>query len=287
MSAFDLAQLIVLHEKTGFFEWLVTKLYKNLIFSGDTCIDAGAHRGIHTFPMAHQVGLKGRVMAFEPIPSFAQRLRAIANDGFFENVEIFQCALSNEIGTSEFCHVMNAPGWSGLRPRAKWDKPVETSTIRVNLVTLDSILQDRPCGRLKFYKLDIEGAEFHALRGSKNTLLRWRPFLVFENGYNMVARQYGYTRDEWFRFFDDIGYAVRDLYGGEYDRREWPRPHQPWYTLAFPADGEYEPWVRNIWPVLVSDTVARAREVLSAVHREPPDVTAPAPATWESGVPWR
>jgi FkbM family methyltransferase len=255
MSAFDLAELIMLQKRTDFFERLVAKLYKNLVSTGDTCIDAGANRGFHTFPLAHRVGSKGRVIAFEPVPRLAQRLRAIANDGFFENVEIFECALSNEIGISEFCHVTNEPGWSGLRPRAKRDKPVETSTIKVNVVTLDSIFA-RPHGEPKFYKLDIEGAEFHALLGSRKVLLRWRPLLVFESGYNAVARQYGYSRGEWFAFFDSIGYAIRDRYGGEYDRHEWPRPYQPWYTLAFPVDSTYEAWVREFWPALLSETVA-------------------------------
>jgi len=58
------------------FEQMLEDYYREVLGPGEACIDVGAHVGRHTFPMAHCVGSKGRVFAFEPIPAIAAQLRS-------------------------------------------------------------------------------------------------------------------------------------------------------------------------------------------------------------------
>jgi predicted methyltransferase len=49
------------------FEAVLRRVYESVLKPGDVAIDAGAHIGSHTFPMALTVGPEGKVYAFEPI----------------------------------------------------------------------------------------------------------------------------------------------------------------------------------------------------------------------------
>ena len=64
-------------------------------------------------------------------------------------------------------------------------------TIVVATTTLDGTIPgDQP---IAFIKMDIEGGEFHALKGAVKTIKRWQPVIVFEAG-NKSTGQYGVTR---------------------------------------------------------------------------------------------
>lgn len=49
---------------SDFFELIIARCYADILTEGDCCLDIGANHGIHTVPMAKQVGLNGRVIAY-------------------------------------------------------------------------------------------------------------------------------------------------------------------------------------------------------------------------------
>jgi FkbM family methyltransferase len=53
-------------------------------------------------------------------------------------------------------------------------------TETVSLTTLDQYVLEKGISRIDLIKLDIEGAEYQAFLGAKNTLATLRPALVFE-----------------------------------------------------------------------------------------------------------
>ena len=55
------------HDGAFLYEKIIQQLYTAILEPGDTCIDVGANKGFHTFPMASLVGDAGKVYAFEPI----------------------------------------------------------------------------------------------------------------------------------------------------------------------------------------------------------------------------
>jgi len=67
------------------------------------------------------------------------------------------------------------------------------------MVALDSLeLQS-----LDFFKLDVEGGEVEALMGARETLLRHRPIVLFED--KGFWKRYGYTRRAPQEFLVSIG----------------------------------------------------------------------------------
>ncbi len=101
-----------------------------------------------------------------------------------------QAAVSDSNGEAEFQFVENDPAYSGVRRRV-YDRPdPRVVTIRVPVATVDETI---PAGQpIAFMKIDIEGGEYHAIKGAVSTIRQWQPVIVFEAGSRSTG-QYGVT----------------------------------------------------------------------------------------------
>lgn len=201
-----------------------------------TGIDVGAYDGAMVEIMV-RIAPAGIHYAFEPLPHLAEELRAR-----FPNVRVSQVAVCDRTGISEFQYVRNDPGYSGLRRRI-YDRPdAELVTIQVATTTLDDAIPANQ--RVAFIKLDIEGAEYHALKGAIQTLKRWRPVVVFEAGIPSTG-EYGVTADDVFTLVvTNLRYELSTMRrwlqrGPPYSREEfryiWERGLE-FYFIATPAE---------------------------------------------------
>jgi FkbM family methyltransferase len=205
------------------FEQMLEDYYREVLGPGEACIDVGAHVGRHTFPMAHCVGSKGRVFAFEPIPAIAAQLRASikaeqdrgAAQKLTARIELHECALADMKGVVDFVLVHEAPGYSGLLPR-HYDGEVTTEIIRVDVRQLDELATGFP--PIKFIKIDCEGAELRVMRGARNLLKRDRPLISFECG-DASLESYDYDAGDIYDFLDENGYAVCSIHREPLDRK--------------------------------------------------------------------
>ena len=59
---------------------------------------------------------------------------------------------------------------------------------------------------------------------------------MFECDRAVSARTYGYGPNEFFGFFEGLGYRLCDLFGRPFARPDWDTPGFPYYFIAF-ADG--------------------------------------------------
>jgi FkbM family methyltransferase len=167
------------------------------------CIDAGAHQGSI---LRHMIDIspRGRHYAFEPLPLLSQKLTAN-----FPQAIVHQVALSDRSHESEFLFVENAPAYSGLRHRI-YDRPdPQITVIRVCVTTLDEIIP--PGEKIAFIKLDIEGGEFHAIKGGSEMIRRSKPVIVFEGGKRSTG-QYGVSADDVFLLMTEVfGYELSTM----------------------------------------------------------------------------
>jgi FkbM family methyltransferase len=145
----------------------------------------------------------GKHIAFEPIPAMFEDLQ----DKFGHQVQIHPFALSNETGDIEFHHVVTNPAYSGIRKRT-YSGDETVSKIKVKQARLDDILS--PETPVHVIKIDVEGAEYQVLTGSEQTLMRWKPVVIFENGLG-ASDHYGTTPEMIFQLFDRCGMAINLL----------------------------------------------------------------------------
>ena len=161
------------------------ELVGRMLAPGETFVDGGAHVGLFSLVAAARVGETGRVVSFEPTSATRARLAKNLALNSFHNVDVVAAALSSEVGTAAF-RVFDVVG-SGLNhlgPAGAETGAVET----VSVTTLDAALADRNVGRVAFVKLDLEGAEYAALRGAERMLADYRPDLLLEIEPSHLAR---------------------------------------------------------------------------------------------------
>ena len=193
-------------------------ILRRVLSGGKVGVDVGAHAGVILREML-AAAPDGRHHAFEPIPHLAAKLREE-----FPRLRVHQKALGDEPGADTFLHVVNDPGYSGLR-RRDYDRPDPVfEELPVEVVRLDDVIP--PGEDVAFIKLDIEGGEFHALRGATRTIRRCKPVVVFEAALRSTGH-YGVSAGELFDLIaGEMGFAVWTL-------RAWLTGGRPYTRAAF------------------------------------------------------
>ena len=200
----------------------------------DSCaIDVGAHTGAILSHMV-RIAPKGQHIAIEPLPHLAGALRQA-----FATVQVHELAVSDHAGTDSFVHVENEPAYSGLRQRI-YDRPdPQLATIVVRVQRLDDLVG---ATRIAFIKLDIEGGEYHALRGAARCLKRDHPIIVFEAGAKSTG-QYGITPEMFYGMLaDEFEYQISTMRRWLGNRPAWSRDEwvtnwhrgPEYYFIAYP-----------------------------------------------------
>lgn len=191
------------------------------------CIDIGAHAGVILREIT-RCAPKGRHIAFEPLPAFAEQL---ARE--FPTVDVRNAAVSDHSGEAIFFVVPDDPMQSGLKPRSTAD--ANSTPITVAVEKLDDCLPEGYIPTL--IKIDVEGGERQVLEGAMRTIVDHRPIVCFEHGpgaehaYDTVPEQVYdllVTRARM-RIFDIDG-------NGPYDREKFIATyHEPiWNFVAHP-----------------------------------------------------
>ncbi|MGE3260744.1 MAG: FkbM family methyltransferase [Bacteriovoracia bacterium] len=157
--------------------------------SGDHVLDIGANFGYYTSRLSALCG-SGKVHAFEPIPSTAADLAAIVHKLRLKNVELHSVGVGERNGIVEFelplqdvgtpsagqAHISGRDN-SGMDSHYSFKKSVK---VRCQVAALDSAEWRERIARVAFIKIDIEGAEYFALKGMAALLGRDQPVVLME-----------------------------------------------------------------------------------------------------------
>ena len=197
-------------------EEIIQGTYRAILRPGDTAIDCGAHTGYHTKPML-EICREGRVIAYEALPHLAERL---ANElGNWTSLELKSCAVQADpdIEKISFQFVPERPGRSGILSATI--NTLETNKYEYQLIEVSASTIDKDVTELgiepatvAFIKLDLEGGEYNALQGAKETLRSGRPFLAYENGV-FAAKTMGYTDHDFSKMLEELDYVRVSVFG--------------------------------------------------------------------------
>lgn len=131
---------------------------------GEIVIDVGAHIGFYTLKAAREVGPEGTVIAIEPdLRNFLLLKRNVAINRF-NNVITLNVALSDTNGQKSFYASID-PLYSSF-----YFPSHVRHTKKVEVVTLDKLLQDLGIDKVDWIKVDVEGAELMVLGGGERIL---------------------------------------------------------------------------------------------------------------------
>jgi FkbM family methyltransferase len=131
------------------------------VSEGDCVWDVGANIGHYTSIFADLVGGAGRVLAFEPSPENAARLRdAMAGRA---NVTIFTMGLSNTSETALLVQGEDDLGATSHLSTSSADNEQKTYTIELH--SGDYLLESPDIPAPNVLKIDVEGHEIEVLEG--------------------------------------------------------------------------------------------------------------------------
>lgn len=217
MDALTTKQLIGKFDFQIDYEEVLEKNYSKLINPGDTVVDIGAHVGRHLRVFERLVTETGSLYGFEPLKKQFSYLTATFQA---ENVRLFNLALSNFNGETEFWECENYPEESGLKQRVVYNREdARLKSIKVQVKQLDDFMD---CfTRLDYIKLDAEGAEVDILEGAARVISKFRPIISTEYGGPGYGA-YGRQRRSLFDLCEKNHYSVTDIFGNPiFDLSEW------------------------------------------------------------------
>jgi FkbM family methyltransferase len=180
---------------------LLKKIIKQTINEDDNCIDIGCHKG-EILELFIRYAPKGKHFAFEPIPYYYEKLKTK-----FPSVNVLNCALSDESGKQKFFWIKDKPAYSGLSKRKFSNADDQIQEINVETKKLDEIIPENI--KIKFIKIDVEGAELKVLQGAEKIIKRDKPVIAFEFGIG-GSEFYNISAQDMFKFFAERNYLLFD-----------------------------------------------------------------------------
>lgn len=173
--------LVVSDPPTDYEKWLIASqggsveivsLCRALLGARGTFVDVGANIGSISAPIA----LNGhQVFAVEMIPQNCLKLFLMAEANGIHDMEIAQLAASDQSG---FIAYTGREAWGEVNLSGRGNQAVR--------LPLDSLLTRKRLtadegDRSLVIKIDVEGHELAVLRGLRQTISKYRPFIIFES----------------------------------------------------------------------------------------------------------
>lgn len=151
-------------------EWPQRELLVRLLPPGGVFLDVGAHVGLYTLALA---GKASRVIAVEPNPAAAAQLRANLALNDVTNVDVLEVAAWDGAAPLDLSNPQPPTG-----EMSGWMRTLPVENGQIWGQRLDMALD---LDRLDLVKVDVEGADLHALRGMSGLLHEHRPVLFVES----------------------------------------------------------------------------------------------------------
>jgi FkbM family methyltransferase len=166
---------------------------------GDWVIDIGANVGHYTLKLSDVVGVRGRVIALEPVPDTFELLTANAALARHQNITLVNAAAAESTRLA----AMSIPTFddTGLTNfyQAQLADVQHESALHVMCIAVDALDLPHP---IRLVKIDTEGHELAVLRGMVKLLKRDRPTLIVEDNAPEVGS-----------FLTALGYQAEKLPG--------------------------------------------------------------------------
>lgn len=212
----------------GIYDLCVSETLWRIIDKGETCVDVGANIGYMTSLMAHRVGLRGRVVAFEPHPNIYQRLsknvRNWSAGNNWNQIEISNLAVSDKLGQAQLFVPTNFDlnqGTASLMCSSNEIDHLIEQRIEVEINTLDNLFNNLT---IELLKIDVEGHEINVLLGAEELLRKNRiRDIIFEE-----HKSYPNPVSE---FLKEKGYSIYRV------TKRFLKP-----SLVLPQAASFHPW---------------------------------------------
>jgi FkbM family methyltransferase len=154
----------------GSYEMSKRLAFEREINPGSIVYDIGANVGYFSLLASVLVGEKGKVFAFEPLPRNIEFLKKHISLNKLTNIEVIEAAVSSQSGEAFF----------DLGASTAMGHLSDSGKLQVQMVCLDDLVSAGEVTAPDYIKLDVEGAEYDALRGAEAVIDKFHPVLFLD-----------------------------------------------------------------------------------------------------------
>lgn len=172
-----------------------------------TMLDIGCNIGTWTLPLAQRYS-QNTILAFDCQQPLVDCVCQTVDLNRLTNVKAYCAAVSDRVESRTYNKLDYH--WGGNLGAYEFEPPhsnsdfngrTTTETDTVSVITVDSLNLDS----VVFMKLDVEGMEYQALVGAKETIQRCRPFITFEHHKTDRASAEEFCRSLDYRLLNTVG----------------------------------------------------------------------------------
>ena len=189
---------------------------RRTIRPGDVVLDAGGFLGAYAILAARWAGTSGRVVSFEPSPWSAAIARAhLGMNPEGSRVTLIEAAVSDRAGSARLA--LHDEPYRNLilrdEPEGSYHDDPEGSYHTATVVTIDDV-----CSAMRLtptlIRMDVQGAEFAALDGARETIRSRRGSLrIVVEMHPQLWRSFGFTAESARARLEALGLRARPLEG--------------------------------------------------------------------------
>lgn len=149
---------------------------------GDWVLDIGANVGHYSLRLSELVGKSGRVLVFEPVPSTVDLLASNMSRATYQNLSIFNVAVSNK---TDLVGMVVPENFPESKNSNYYRAHISNNSNALNILSI-SIDSLNISHSIKLAKIDVEGHEIYVLQGMENLIKRDFPVLLVEGDSSEV-----------------------------------------------------------------------------------------------------
>ncbi|TLD68426.1 FkbM family methyltransferase [Phragmitibacter flavus] len=179
-----------------------TELLQKLIKPGDTIVDVGANIGYYSLIFAKAVGPTGTVFGFEPDPGNFSLLTQNLKLNGHENVTMVNKAVTDKSGEIELFVSPGCPADHRI-----YDSGDGRQKLTIPAVALDDYFSEIKA-QIDLIKMDIQGAEFFAVKGMKKVLATNPKVKLLTEFWPFGLKRAGVDPMDYLKLLREIGLKV-------------------------------------------------------------------------------
>jgi len=173
---------------------------------GDVVLDIGAHIGLFSSIAGKIVGSSGKVYAFEPSPKTNALLqKTISINQLMPVVHVRNEAMGNAVGKTVFYISDGEADNSNSMISYMQDRKLHG--IDVTILTIDTLVKQEHLSKVNFIKIDVEGAEYDAIRGGEQTFRELRPVCILAIHPDPIEAK-GDKLEDIYDFVSNLSYHI-------------------------------------------------------------------------------
>lgn len=190
------------HVRAQVYEPEIESLFRAHLTPGMTVVDIGANIGFFSMLAASLVGPDGLVVAVEPNLQNVRMLEGSRRTNGFSQIVVAAVAASINAGVLS----LNPSFSNGVTQAIEGDLDALLQTNIVPCLPIKNLIpHDR---RVDFIKIDVEGAEYLALKGMQAIIRRDQPIIVSEFSPPGLSGISGVSGETYLEFLISMGYDL-------------------------------------------------------------------------------